>query len=196
MKIMEINEIKGCWKEEGKRISGNVKVNKDASFKNLRTSLDRVRIRRLFRLIQMCVVIPLILVLIVFPHMKNDDSTLFYLALTSFILPILLFFSTYVYYYICLLKIDFSESLMEAQKEIFRLEILEKKLNIVGLIIVPILTLSTFKIFGIPCKPEAIIMMVLIAVTMVASYIIKMKVLIPKEYSKVKSYLDEMEENK
>jgi hypothetical protein len=192
---MEIDEIRSCWKEEGRRISENVKINRDASFQKLRSSFDKVRIRRLFHLIQMCIAVPLILVLIVFPRLKNDGSDLFYLALGSFILPILFFFSTYIYYYICLLKIDFTASLLKAQKEILRLERMERKLNVVGLFIVPIVTLSTFKIFSLPFKQEAVIMLVLIALTMVISYMVKIKILIPKEYRKVKSYLEEMEED-
>ena len=190
---MKIDEIKNIWKEENKRISKNVKVNKDVSFKKLRSSFDKVRIRRLFQLVLMCIVVPLILVLIVFPRMKNDGSMLFYVALASFAAPIIFFFATYIYYYICLLKIDFSEPLVKAQKEILRLEVFEKKLNRLGLIIMPIVTLSTIKIFSIPYTQEAVAMIVLIVFTMVVSYIVKMKALIPKEYSKVKSYLDEIE---
>lgn len=195
MKAMNIDEIKGYWKEEGIRISGNVKINKDASFKKLHSSFNKVKIRRLFHLIQMCVSVPLIYALIVFPRMRNDGSVLFYLALVSFIVPILFSFIYYIYYYIRLLKIDFSESIFKAQKEIYHLEMFDKKLNLLGLIIVPIVSLSAFKIFGIPFTTEAIIMLVLIAVIMVFSFIMKLKILIPKEYSKVKLYLDEMKDN-
>ncbi len=192
---MEIDKIKGLWKEEDKRISGNVSVNRDASFQKLRSSFNKVRIRRLFYLIQMCIAVPLILVLIVFPRIKNDGSTLFYVALTSFIIPVTFFFFYYIYYYVCLLKIDFTESILKAQKEIYRLEGYDKRLNWLGLFIVPIVTLSAFKIFAIPFNQKAIMMMVFIAATMIFSFIAKLKVLIPKEYSKVKSYLDDMEEN-
>jgi len=192
---MEIDEIKSLWKEEGKRISGNVRVNKDASFQKLRSSFDRVRIRRLFQLILMCIAVPLILVLIVFPRMKNDDSILLYLSLISFVVPIVFFFFYYIYYYICLLKIDFTASLLRAQEEIYRLERFDKRLNWLGLIIVPIVTLSAFKNLGIPWNEKAIMMMVLIGLIMIFSFIIRLKILIPKEYSKVKSYLEEMNED-
>jgi len=190
---MEIDEIKGYWKEESKRISEKVEVNKEVSFQKLHYSFDKIRIHRLYRLILMCIAVPLIFVLIVFPRMKNDDSILFYVALASFIIPIAFFFFYYIYYYICLLKIDFTESVLKAQREIYRLETFDKRLNWLGLIIVPIVTLSTFKIFGIPFKQEAAIMIAMITATMVISFIFKLKVQIPKEYSKVKSYLDEME---
>lgn len=192
---MEFDEIKSYWKEENKRISENVKVNKNVSFQKLRSSFDRVRIRRLFHVVLMCIAVPLILVLLVFPRLKNDNTMLFYLGLISFMVPILFFFSTTLYYYICLLKIDFTESLVKAQKEILRLEIFEKKLNVLGLIIIPFITLGTFKIFGLPFNQNAVLMIVLIALTMIFSYIVKVKVLIPREYRKVKSYLDEIEED-
>jgi len=192
---MEIDDIKGLWKEEDKRISESVRVNKDASLRKLRSSFDKIRMRRLFRLILNCIAVPLVLALIVLPRLKNDGSAWFYVGLISFMVPIAFFFGYYIYYYVCLLKIDFSESLLKAQKEIYRLEGFDKKLNWLGLIIVPIVTLAAFKIFGISFKQEAILMMALIAVTMVVSFIMKLKVTIPKEYSKVKSLLDELEED-
>ena len=192
---MEIDKIKDLWKEEDKRISENVKINKDASFQKLRSSFEKVRIRRLIYLVQMCVFVPLVLALIAFPHLKNDESGMYYLSLAAFIVPITFSFFYYIYYYICLLKIDFTESIFKAQKEIYRLERFDKRLNWLGLIIVPVVTLSTFKIFGIPFGQKAIIMIILIVLTMIFSFIAKLKVLIPKEYSKIKSYLEEMSEN-
>ncbi len=190
---MEIDEIKNYWKEEGRRISENVKVNRDVSFQKLRSSFNKVRIRRLLYIVQMCIFVPLILALVVFPRLKNDHTVLFYLAVISFVVPILFFFSTSIYYYICLLKIDFTMSLVKAQKEILRLEMFEKKLNVLGLIVIPLVTLSTFKISGISFNREAILMIALIILTMIISYIMKIKILIPREYRKVKSYLDEIE---
>ncbi|MDR2914617.1 MAG: hypothetical protein LBV74_07285 [Tannerella sp.] len=189
---MEIDEIKNYWKEEDRRISENVKINRDVSFQKLRSSFDKVRIRRLFYIVQMCILVPLILALVVFPRLKNDHTILFYLSVISFVVPILFFFSTSIYYYICLLKIDFTVSLVKAQKEILRLEMFEKKLNVLGLIVIPLVTLSTFKNFGIPFNWEAMLMIALIVLTMIISYIVKIKVLISREYRKVKSYLDEI----
>ncbi|MCD8041624.1 MAG: hypothetical protein LUH10_01035 [Tannerellaceae bacterium] len=143
----------------------------------------------------MCISVPLVFALMVFPRIKNDGSVLFYIALAGFIVPIVLSFIYYIYYYICLLRIDFTVSILNAQKEIHRLQMSDKKLNLLGIIIVPIEAVSIFKIFDLPIKHEAIIMLVMIAVIMTISVIIKLKVLIPKEYSKVKSCLDEMEEN-
>lgn len=189
---MEFDEIKGCWQEEGKRISENVRINKDASFQKLRSSFEKVRIRRLFHLIVMCISVPLILVLIVFPRLKNDGTMWFYISLITFFTPIIISFFAYIYYYIRLQKIDFSASLQKAQKEILCLEIFEKRLSISGYIIVPIITLCTFKIFGIPFNQKAILFIVLIAISMIVGAFTRLKVLIPKEYSKVKSYLEDM----
>ena len=192
---MEIDEIKNYWKKESKYISENVKVNKKASFEKLRSSFDRIRIRRLTRLLLMCVVVPLFLVLFVLPRLKNDGSGLYNLALASFFVPILFFFATCIYYYILLLKIDFSKSIIKAQKEILRLEMLEKKLTVFGIIIVPIVTLSIFKIFAIPFKQETIIFIVLAVLFMVVGYTIRTRILIPKEYNKIKFYMDEIKED-
>ena len=192
---MEIDEIKDYWKKESMHISENVKVNKNASFEKLRSSFDRVRIKRLLRLVLMCVVVPLFFALFVFPLLKNDGSGLYYLALALFIVSILFFFATYIYYYICLLKIDFAKSIVKAQKEILRLEMFEKKLTVLGIIIVPIVTLSIFKIFAIPFKQETIIFIVLTVLVMIVGYIVRTRILIPNEYNKIKSYMNEIKED-
>ncbi|MDR3140981.1 MAG: hypothetical protein LBU37_04570 [Tannerellaceae bacterium] len=191
---MEIDEIKNCWKEEDKRISENVRINRNVSFRKLHSAFEKVRIRRLLRLVQMCIFVPLILVLIVLPRLKNDGSALFYLGFVSFIIPVLFFFIYAIYYYICLLKIDFTVSLVKAKMEILRLERIDKRLNLSRFVIVPVVTFSVFKIFGIPLGQEAVIMLALIGLTMIAGFI-KRKGLIPKEYGKLKSSWEELEED-
>jgi hypothetical protein len=191
---MEIDEVKNCWKEEGKRISGSIKINRNASFQKLHSAFEKIRIQRLLRLVLMCIAVPLILALIVFPRLKNDGSVLFYLGLVCFIVPVMFFFIYAIYYYICLLKIDFTASLVKAKVEILRLERIDKKLNLLGLVFVPVVTFGTFKIFGIPLKQEAFIMLALIGLIMIASFIVKLKGLIPKEYNKLKSSWEELEE--
>jgi hypothetical protein len=192
---MEIKEIKDLWKEEGKRITENVKVNKDASLTKLRSSFNKIRIVQLFRLVFNSLSVPLIIVLIIFPKMKNDNSILFYVALASFLLLIFYAFFIQIYYNISLLKIDFSKSLVKTQKEILHLELFEKRLNILGLFFVPIAVLSMFKIFNFSFNQEQIIMTVLIVLILFISFIAKMKYLIPKKYGELNTYLDDIEKN-
>ena len=192
---MEIKEIKDLWKEEGKRITENVKVNKDASLSKLRSSFNKIRIVQLFRLVFNSITVPLIIVLIIFPKMENDNSILFYAALASFLSIILYAFFIQIYYNINLQKIDFSESLVKTQKEILHLEVFEKRLNILGLFLVPIAVLSMYKIFSFLFNQEQIIMTVLIVLILIISFIAKMKYLIPKKYGELNTYLDDIEKN-
>ena len=201
---MEIDEIRNCWKEEDKRISTHVKINRNASFEKLRSSFDKIRIRRLIHLVLMCATVPLIFVLIVFPQMKNDGSAGFYAALASFSGLIAFLFLYHIYYYICLLKIDFAVSIVKAQKEILRLELFDKRLNGLRFIFVPAVMVCVFKIFGIPMgrifgkemEGNTVVMLVVIGVVMVVSAIVKLKILIPREYKEVKTFLEELEEDK
>jgi len=192
---MEIKEIKDLWKEEGKRITENVKVNKDASLSKLRSSFNKIRIVQLFRLVFNSITVPLIIVLIIFPKMENDNSILFYAALASFLSILLYAFFIQIYYNINLQKIDFSESLVKTQKEILHLEVFEKRLNILGLFLVPIAVLSMYKIFSFSFNQEQIIMTVLIVLILIISFIAKMKYLIPKKYGELNTYLDDIEKN-
>lgn len=190
---MELNEFKECWKEEGKRISESVKVNQDASLQKLRSSLNRVRIRKLVNLVLSCLFVPTVFAIMLFPNLKNDGTVMFYVSLAAFIVPIVFTLGYSVYYYICLLKIDFSESVLKAQKEIARLQGFDKRLNVIGLIIAPIVFLSTFKLFNLPFNGQMIVMMLLVLVMLIVGFVLRLKVLIPKEYSKVKANLDELE---
>lgn len=190
---MKTDEIKNSWKEESNRISNNIKVNREVSFQKLRSSLTKIRIRRLLHLIQMSVVLPLLFVLLVFPRLRNDGTNLFYIALISFISLIVILFIYHVYYYICLLKIDFSESMLKAQKEMIRLERLDYKLYWLRFINIPVILLCVFKIFAIPLKQHVIIMIILVALVMIISTVIKFKKTGFKEYNAIKYYLDEIE---
>ncbi len=193
---MELDDIKSCWKAEDKRIAAHVKVNREASFKKLRSAFDKIRIWRLLQLIATCIVVPLILVMTVYPRLKNDGSMGYYLGLAAFIVPIIISFVLHIYRYIRLLKIDFTTSVLKAQKEIIWLEMFDKKRNLYSMLFVPVSFWGALRAFGIwnmHLRPEGILMLALIGVTMIVSCIVKMKVIIPREYSKIKSLLDEIE---
>jgi ABC-type polysaccharide/polyol phosphate export permease len=192
---MEIDKIKKCWKEEDRRISENININKKASFQKLHSSYNRIRAWRLVRIIQWCIVIPLFFVLAIFPNMKNDGSTLFYIALVLLILITLSFCISYIYHYVYLSKIDFAGSISEVQKKIFHSEMLDKKIYLFRFIFLLIAFLCAFKIFGVSSlESEKIMITALIAFMMIYTLIVRLKFIIPKEYSNIKSSLDEMGE--
>ncbi|MDL2299128.1 hypothetical protein LJC21_00275 [Bacteroides sp. OttesenSCG-928-E20] len=191
---MELNELKEYWKEEDKRISANIKVNKEASMHKLRSSLDRIRIRRLINLVLSCLFVPTVFSISLFPNMKNDGTILFYVALASFIVPILFAICYSIYYTICLLKIDFSVSVLKSQQTIARLQRFDKKLNVMGLIVAPIVFLSTFKIFNLPFNEQMIALLLLMLAMLITGFVVRLKVLIPGEYRQVKANLKELEE--
>lgn len=195
---MEIEELRHYWKKEDKRITESVKVNKNVSHEKLRSSFNRIKVKRLIFLVLPCIYIPLIFALIIFPHLKNDGSVWFYLSVIFFSMFIIISYAINIYYYIRLLKVDCTESVLQIQKEILRLEIFGKKWHITSYFIVPFVLLATLRMFGrlITLDQTTIIFILLTAVFVIIGYIVKVKVMLPKEYHKVKSYLDEIGESK
>ena len=191
---MEIEEIKNCWKEEERQIAEKMKVNKEASFKKLRTSFERIKIKRFYQVTLMCISTPLIILFVVFPHVKNDGSLLFYLAITFFILPIAVSFIANIYFYTYLLKIDLADSILKTQKEIMRLETFEKKQRNASYMFLPITFLCAFKTFGFTLNKEVTIMIVFFIIITIIGYIVNLKYLLPRDYRKIKSYLDEIDD--
>ena len=103
-------------------------------------------------------------------------------------------FIYYIYYYICLLKIDLTDSVLKTQKEILRLETSEKKRIITSYIIFPLTVLSMSKVVGIPFNKDAIPIFIFMGAVAIVGYIIRVKRILPNEYRKIKSYLGEIEE--
>ena len=192
---MDINEIKKCWKEEERRISGKIEINRTVSLKKLRTSFYRIKIRRFFQIVCASIYIPLVLIFVVFPHIKNDGSFGFYLAFISFMAYILAALIFQMYSFICLMKIDMTDPILKTQKEIIRLETIEKKRTTTAYIIVPLMILCVFRTIGVSLfRQETILFIVLCVLFAIIGYIIQVKYLLPKEYYRVKSYLDEIDE--
>ena len=194
MKNMEIDKIKNCWQEESKRISENVSINRGVSFQKFHTSFNRIKLWRFIRIIQWFVVMPVLFTMFIFPQMKNDGTPLFYASLVLFILIVLSFCGSYIYHYLYLSKIDFTEPISKVQQRIFRAEALDKKIYLYRFISMIIAFLCGFKILGSPTiGSEKMVTIGLFVFLMLYALIVRTKFLIPKEYTKAKSYLDEIE---
>ena len=193
---MELEEMKSLWQQNKAEVS--IRINKVDIHAKLRSSLDKVRIKNLLSIIFMSLTTPVIILLVVIPHLKNDDSVIYYLGLVSFFTAIIISYAAYVYYYIRLLKMDTTHSIFDTQKEITRLEIFKRKLHKWSYITLPFLFVAAFKIFGVNINKslgtESIIMLLLIAIIGIVSYVVRMKVVLPGEFRDLKSQLDEMEE--
>lgn len=192
---MEIEELKKYWKKEDKRIAESVKVNKNISHEKLRSSFKRIKVRRLIFLILPYIYIPLIFVFIVLPHLKNDGSVSFYLSFAFFSMSLIISYVVNLYYYIRLLKIDYTESVLQIQKEILGIEIFERKFHITSYFLVPFVLLAALRMFGsiTALNQTTIVFILLTIVFTIIGYFIKVKIMLPREYHKIKSYLDEIE---
>ncbi|WP_165041855.1 hypothetical protein [Dysgonomonas sp. ZJ709] len=193
---MELEEIKSRWHETDDSISKSIKINRNVMHEKLRQSFSKLKIKRLLLLLMSCITVPLVLVMIVYPRIVNDGSAWFYISLISFFTPIIVTFIAQIYYYTCLLKIDFTEPILKTQKTILKLESFEKKLNVCVFIICPIIIIGAFKIFNISISKDSILFMVLIALSMIISTYIRLRITIPKEFKKIKTHLSELEDLK
>ena len=191
---MEIDKIKGYWKEEDARISENVRFNRQVSFRKFRSSFHRIRIWRFVRIAQWFVFMPLLLVWGILPHMKNDGSVLFYVAFAALMVIMLSFCISYIYHYICLSRIDMTGSISDVQQQVARLEKLDKWIYLFRFVFLGGAFLCAYKLFGSPSfGPGKITELALIGFILLYTLIVRVKFRIPKEYAPVKSSLDQAE---
>jgi|GEM_PF-963565 len=193
---MEIEELRNSWKKEDKRITKSVKINKEISCKKLRLLFNRVKVKKIIFLILPYIYVPIIFAFVIFPHIKNDGSIWFYLSFTFFLMSIIISYAVNLYYFFRLKKIDYTKSVLQIQKEILHMEISEKKWHIISYLLVPFILLAALRMFGriTSLNPTTIIFILLAIVFFVIGSFIKIKIILPKEYYKIKSYLNKIEE--
>lgn len=190
---MEIEELRRYWSLEDKRIAESVRVNRNVSHKKLRASFHRIKVKRLILLTLPCIYIPVIFASIA---MKNDGTVGFYLSVLFFSAAVATAYAMNLYYYIRLSKIDYAEPVLQIQKEIVRLEIFDKRWHVIAYFIVPLVLAAALRMFGGPIISDrtTLLFCLFALVFLVVGYFVKVNKMLPGEYRKVKSYLDEMEE--
>lgn len=191
---MEIEEIRNYWKKENKRITEHVRVNKQSAQK-LRSAYKRIKIKRLTALLLPLIYLPPIFAFILIPHVKNDGSFGFYLSFTFLAVAIMGTYVVNTYYYARLFKLDYTRPVLQMQKEILRLETIDKRFHRTAYLLVPFVFLAFLRIFGL-LQPNrtALLLLLLSIVFIITGYFVKTKRILPNEYRQVKSYLAEMEE--
>ena len=188
---MELEEMKTLWQTGN--LETSIKINRQNMHTKLQSSLDKVRINELLRLLLWAIVTPSVLVMIA-SRIKNDGTLQFYLGLIAFFVPLIFLFVLNVYNYICLLKIDISKPMILIQKELVRMELLKRKLNQWGYAFVPVVLWGMFVIYGLSFfKKESYIFLLLVVLFALIGGFVKFKVVLPREFKNIKAQLDEIE---
>jgi len=191
---MEFEEIKKHWKTEDQYIQKSIKTDKSISHKRLRISFNRIKMKKIILLLLPLIYLPLLFILIILPGLKNDGSLGFYTSLIFFSATIVVSFAVNVYSYIRLYKIDHTQSVIHMQKKILSLEIFDKKWHITAYCLVPFLFLALLKMFGrLIFNQTTVIFIVLLSIAVLIGYIVKIKIMLPREYRKIKSFLEEID---
>lgn len=191
---MDIDKIKECWKEEGGRLSEGIHINRDVSFQKLRSSYNRIKVWRFVRIAQWFVAIPVFFAWGIFPNLKNDGSGLFYAALALLVILVLSFCASYIYLYIYLSKIDPAGPVSEVREKILRSERVDKRIYLFRFVSLLAAFGCAYKLFGSPhLGPERMTTLVLIIFILLYALVVRLKFQVPREYGKVKSRLEEME---
>lgn len=112
-------------------------------------------------------------------------------------MSIIISYAVNLYHYIRLNKIDHTQSILRIQKKILRIEIFEKKWHITSYFLVPIVLFTALRIFGdiTTLSQCGVIFISLTLVCLLIGYFVKIKIMLPKEYHKIKLYLDELDES-
>lgn len=192
---MELLELQNIWNQYDKKISENIRLNKEILRKMLISKtekrLNRIKLDAGIRLTLSLLLVPTILIFNV-PIRTTVD---FYIGLSLFA-GLFVFFGIYrIKYFLMFNKIDFSSSVSSIRKEVNELKKYELKMLHVGLLLLPFGAISIFLFAKIPfLTQDTLIPLSLMIIILTASFFYKTKYSYEERFRKLNQEIEEIEE--
>jgi uncharacterized membrane protein len=193
---MELNELQSLWIENDKKISDNIRLNKEI-LKRMLISKPEKRFNWIKIKAEISLFSPIILFLALLATDIQFRSTVnFYIGLGLFAV---IYVTNYVWgirYFLLIRKIDFSESILSLKKEIAELEKYKIKITRISYMFMPFAILGIFLM--LIQKPiynaESIVMLALIVLVYISSIYYTFKYSIYERFRKLNKEIAEIEE--
>jgi hypothetical protein len=192
---MELLELQNIWNQYDKKISENIRLNKDILRKMLLTKtekrLNRIKVEAGIRLALSLLLAPTILMFNISIRTTID----FYIGLCLFTV-LFIFFGIYrIKYFLMFNKIDFSNSVSTIRKGVNEIMKYELKMIHVGLLLLPLGAISFFLFAKIPfLTQETLIPLSLMIIILTVSFIYKTKYSYEERFRKLNQEIEEIEE--
>ena len=144
---MELSELQSLWTKQDETMKENIRLNKEI----LRQLLLRKPEKRIFRIRYRSIfdlILPLVLLPIILPQIKIRNEPSFYIGAFLFGSFFILTYVWALKYFLKVMKIDFSNSLIILKKQIAELEKSKLKTTRIGYMFFPFVLTGIFMLGG------------------------------------------------
>jgi hypothetical protein len=188
---MEFTELQNMWQQYDKKVSENIRLNKEI-LKKMVISKTEKRLTRIKLESGIRLIIPLLLLPLLLLHKFQFTNTLgLYLFIGLFILAY--FFR--IKHYLMAAKINFSNPVSLIKKEIIELKKYQLKMSQLALLILPIGVMSIFLLTKIPfLTQETLVPLALMFIILAVSYFYKTKYSYGERFRKLNQEIEEIEQ--
>lgn len=192
---MELIELENIWKEQDKKMTNSISLNKEILKRMLIVKPEKrinwIKIKAWIEIFS-----PLIL-LIFFVNTKIQFTfnVSFYVGLCLFSAVFILVYIWNVKYFLLTRKIDFSDKILDIKKRIAELEKYKIKTTRIKYLLMPLAMIGIFMMIfdKFPLNKEAIIMYVLIILVFISSLYYTFKISIYEQFKRINREIEEVE---
>lgn len=192
---MELAELQNLWTKQDETMKENIRLNREILrqllLKKPEKRMSWIKFHSIFELI-----LPLILLPIFIPRMHFRDEFAFYLGAFLFGAFCITTYIWAIRYFVLVLKIDFSCSIIQLKRQIAELEKNKLKTKKLGLLLFPIVLIVIFILGGFTINEFTLLSMLpilLIFIVFIASVYITFKYSIFERFRKLNQEITELE---
>ena len=192
---MELLELQNIWNQYDKKVSENIRLNKEILKKMVITKtekrLNRVKVEAGIRIVIPFLLIPTILMF----NIQFSNTIDFYIGLSLFIGLFIIALIVRVKYFLMAGRIDFSDPIPLVRKGITELK--KYQLKVVRLVFIFLLlgAISVSLLFKIPfLTKDTLVPLIFMIIILVVTYVYKTKYSYDERYRKLNQEIEEIEE--
>jgi hypothetical protein len=192
---MELAELQNLWTKQDEKMKENIRLNREILRQLLLKKPEKriawIKFHSIFELI-----LPLILLPIFIPRMQFSDEFAFYLGAFLFGAFCITTYIWAIRYFVLVMKIDFSCSIIQLKRQIAELEKNKLKTKKLGLLLFPIVLIVIFILGGFTINEFTLFSMLpilLIFIVFIASVYITFKYSIFERFRKLNQEIKELE---
>jgi len=201
---MELMELHNLWLENNRKLDETLRLNREIMNKLLKAKpekrLLRIKAEALITLIMPFILLVIIITGVLDPKIKARSDIQFYLGTFLFGVTFLTNYLFTANYYRLLLKVDFSETLLEIKTHILKAEAFKLKLTRISYLLMPFAITGIFMILGMPIFSmktnlpiQSYLPLLLIVLVFIGSAYVTFKYTLVERFRKLKREILELE---
>jgi len=201
---MELMELQNLWLENNRKLDETLRLNREIMNKLLKAKpekrLIRIKTEALITLILPFVLLSLLVSGVFDPNIKARSDMPFYLGLFLFGVTFLTNYFFTANYYRLLLKVDFSQTLIEIKTRILKAEAFKLKLTRISYLLMPFAITGIFMILGMPIFSmkmdlpiQSYLPLLLIVLVFIGSAYVTFKYTLVERFKRLNQEISELE---